>query len=308
MNTIIENVPLEKLSVEQIRAIRQILYYQLFKHPLRIDEIDNGSVVRKGLDDLVSQGILNKMDNHFSIEASDKNLIKRLAGSKMYDEMMPRAIKRAKFIYQFPFVEGVYISGSMSKGFIAEDGDVDFFIVTKPGRLWLCRTLLILFKKVFLANNRKLFCLNYFVDSDHMEIEEKNIFTATELITLMPICDSGINKEFNNKNNWVKNFYPETPFRPSLLGKLKKNLLSKFLELILKTPVGKWLDKMTMNLTLKVWDDKFGDFKPKDFDLALKSRSYVSKHHPQNFQKKVLTEFEVKVNDFEKKHGIDLSL
>lgn len=305
MNIIIEKSSLTKCSVRQIR---QIIYYQLFKHPLRIDEIDGGADTQEDLDKLVSQNILYQLDNYYSIVDIKKNIEKRLIGNEFYDEMMPRAIKRAKFIYQFPFVEGVYISGSMSKGFISENGDVDFFIITKPGRLWLCRTLLILFKKVFLANNRKLFCLNYFIDFDHLEIEEKNIFTATELITLLPICDSGINKQFNKENNWVRDFYPKTPFRQTLLGKLKKNTLTKFLELLLSSLVGNWLEQISMKLTLKVWNDKFGDFKPRDFDLALKSRSYVSKHHPQNFQKKVLSEFVLQVNDFEKEHGIDLSL
>ncbi len=305
MNIIIEKSSLTKCSVRQIR---QIIYYQLFKHPLRIDEIDGGVDTQEDLDKLVSQNILYQLDNYYSIVDIKKNIEKRLIGNEFYDEMMPRAIKRAKFIYQFPFVEGVYISGSMSKGFISENGDVDFFIITKPGRLWLCRTLLILFKKVFLANNRKLFCLNYFIDFDHLEIEEKNIFTATELITLLPICDSGINKQFNKENNWVRDFYPKTPFRQTLLGKLKKNTLTKVLELLLSSLVGNWLEQISMKLTLKVWNDKFGDFKPRDFDLALKSRSYVSKHHPQNFQKKVLSEFVLQVNDFEKEHGIDLSL
>lgn len=305
MNIIIEKSSLTKCSVRQIR---QIIYYQLFKYPLRIGEIDGGSDAQEDLDKLVSQNILYQLDNYYSIVDIKKNVEKRLIGNELYDEMMPRAIKSAKFIYQFPFVEGVYISGSMSKGFISENGDVDFFIITKPERLWLCRTLLILFKKVFLANNRKLFCLNYFIDFDHLEIEEKNIFTATELITLLPICDSGINKEFNEENNWVRDFYPKTPFRQPLLGKLKKNALTKVLELLLSSLVGNWLEQISMKLTLKVWNHKFGDFKPRDFDLALKSRSYVSKHHPQNFQKKVLSEFALRVNDFEKEHGIDLSL
>lgn len=297
-----------KLATNQVRAIRQLIYYSLFQYPLSIDEIDGDSTVQDGLDTLVKQGVLFKLNNYYSVVDSKKRLEKRLVGNTLFEEMMPLAIKRAKFIFQFPFVKGVYISGSMSKGFISEDGDVDFFIITKPGRLWLCRSLLIFYKKVFLGNSRKLFCLNYFIDSSHMEIEEKNIFTATELITLMPICDTGINLEFNKQNDWVHQFYPNTKFRRPVIGEQQKGLLSRTLEGILSTPLGKLLDKFTMNLTLKVWNKKFGDFKPADFDLALKSRTYVSKHHPQNFQKKVLTEFSNQVTDFENKHGIDLSL
>ena len=50
--------------------------------------------------------------------------------------------------------------------------------------------------------------------------------------------------------------------------------------------------------TLKFYKKDKVYFTEKDFNHALKSRSYISKHHPQNFQKKVLNAFEQKVNEF----------
>ncbi|MGB0403669.1 MAG: nucleotidyltransferase domain-containing protein [Salibacteraceae bacterium] len=308
MNLLKETPATIELSSSVKRAIRCVIYYSLFRYPLRFDELYLSESDKQKMDELVASKKLFGLNNYYSTLEIKDNLERRLQGNKLYDQTIDRAIKRAKFIFQFPFVEGVYISGSMSKGFMTEDGDVDFFIVTKPGRLWLARTILILFKKVFLANSRKFFCLNYFVDSDHLEIEEQNIFTATELITLIPVCDRGVLGEFNQKNQWVKHFYPNANFRIPLVGECKKGFLFQVFESVLKTKIGSWLDKRCMSLTLNVWKKKFGNFKPDDFDLALKSRTYVSKHHPQNFQKKVLTEFEERVNEFEKKHNLDLGL
>lgn len=308
MNLLKETPAIADLSLNVKRAIRCVIYYSLFRYPLRFDELNMSEADKQVMDELVTSRKLFELDNYYSNLEIKENLKRRIHGNKLYDQTIDRAIKRAKFIFQFPFVEGVYISGSMSKGFMTEDGDVDFFIVTQPGRLWLSRTILILYKKLFLGNSRKFFCLNYFVDSDHLEIEEKNIFTATELITLIPICDTGINGQFNNDNKWVDKFYPNTEFRKSLLGEINKKPFSRFLESLLFPFISKWLDKLTMRLTLNVWKKKFGNFEPKDFDLALKSRKYVSKHHPQNFQKKVLTEYKERIAEFEDKHNLDLSL
>ena len=45
---------------------------------------------------------------------------------------------------------------------------------------------------------------NYFVDSQHLEIEEKNIFTATELATLIPACNKEIYNTLIDTNSWMK--------------------------------------------------------------------------------------------------------
>ena len=78
-----------------------------------------------------------------------------------------------KFISKFPYVRAILLSGSISKGYMDKDSDVDYFIITQPNRLWVTRLLLMLFKKIFLFNSRKVFCINYFVDSEKLEIEEK---------------------------------------------------------------------------------------------------------------------------------------
>ena len=50
MNIIIEKSSLTKCSVRQIR---QIIYYQLFKYPLRIGEIDGGADTQEDLDQAI---------------------------------------------------------------------------------------------------------------------------------------------------------------------------------------------------------------------------------------------------------------
>jgi predicted nucleotidyltransferase len=87
-------------------------------------------------------------------------------------------------IKRFPFVRGVFVTGSLSKNSSDSSSDLDFMVITRKGRLWIARTLLMLFKKIFLLNSYKYFCINFLLSEDNLEIEDKNVFTATEVMTV----------------------------------------------------------------------------------------------------------------------------
>jgi hypothetical protein len=220
--------------------------------------------------------------------------------------LFDKAIRVSKFIQKFPFVKGVGISGSLSKGILHDDGDFDFFIVVKPNRVWVARTMMILYKKVFLLNSRKYFCVNYFIDSDHLEIEEKNRFTAVEVATLIP-ASGEIFDAFYEKNSWVNEYFPKQARTSFNTHQVKKPLWSKFFQGIFGGKFGDWADQRAMKITLNRWKKKFGDFDDTKFNLTMKSRRYVSKHHPNDFQNKVLNKYESLRQEFIKQHSEGLN-
>jgi len=168
--------------------------------------------------------------------------------------------------------------------------DVDFFIITEPGRLWLSRTLLVIFKKIFLLNSHKYFCVNYFVDTEHLGIEEKNLFTATESVTLLPMWGREFYEAFCKKNAWAWQCYPHFSFRSTTeVPPHSRRFFKKILENLFAGSFGNWLDGKAMRFTVAYWKKKFRHLDHTAFDIALKSRRGVSKHHPLHFQEKVLT-------------------
>ena len=195
MKTVILNKAVTRVD-EQI--LRTLLYFDIFNYPLKSEEVFkflgipalDKSIVASRLSSLTDQKIIFQFDELFSLK-NDKALIdRRLKGNKEADKYLILAQKKANFISKFPFVRAVLASGSLSKGYMDEGSDLDFFIITAPKRLWIARTLLVLYKRVFLANSHKHFCVNYFIDEKHLEIEEKNLFTATELATVIPLYGS----------------------------------------------------------------------------------------------------------------------
>ena len=111
------------------------MYFSLFRYPLTEEEIfafseaNSKQQIKRELDCLVKDNIIYNIENFYLCE-NDASLVKRrLLGNKKAKEIHQKATKVSKFISKFPYVEGVGISGSLSKGYYDEDGDFDFFII-----------------------------------------------------------------------------------------------------------------------------------------------------------------------------------
>jgi hypothetical protein len=296
------------LNQQESTVIDTLLYFDIFHYPLTSHEIQQFSantqikdeqLLEQVLDALVSRKLIYKLGKYYSLESEHSLVQRREEGNRKAEEMMKKAVKYSNLIHHFPFVRSVCISGSLSKGFIDEKGDVDYFIITTPKRLWIARSLLILFKKIVLLNNHKYFCVNYFVDTTHLEIPDKNIFTATELLTLLPMTGKEIHRSLMDNNQWALAYLPNYTKETDTKEKQHKRTVKCMLEKLLDNQLGDALDDVFMRLTIKKWQNKFRHFSQEELETALRSRKYVSKHHPQNFQKRVLEKFSQSRNQFQ---------
>jgi len=298
-----------------LTPLKPLLYFSLFRHPLTEEEIfafsetESREQIKKELNLLIKNEVIYFIDGFYLVENEESHVKRRLQGNKMAKEIFSKANKVSKFISKFPFVEGVGISGSLSKGYYDDEGDIDFFIITSPNRLWIARTLLILYKKIFLLNSRKFFCVNYFISTNALEIDEKNRFTATELVTLMPMYGNGSFHDFYKQNTWVHGFLPNKTITEGLvnMNPVSKPLFTKLTEKALNNKLGEKLDAFFLKITYKKWKMKFKKFNQKQFNIALKSTKDVSKHHPLNFQRKVIDRLNVKYEECLENHNIHIA-
>lgn len=259
------------------------------------------------LQQLVNQKILTQVDEFYVYGSDLDSVIKRLRGNMHAKKIMIKARERALFISKFPFVESVGVSGSLSKGYYDNESDIDFFVITKHNKLWVCRTLLMMYKKLFLLNSRKYFCVNYFVSSEQLEIEEKNRFTATELKTLIPMQGKHSFQKFYEQNTWVKNYFSKFEANLESLPEIQKPLLTKAIELVFDNGFGNSVDYLFKSITLRKWKSKFSFLSEDDFKIALKSTKNISKHHPSNFQKKVILSLNNKLEEVQRNYNIEVS-
>ena len=289
-------------------VIKALLYFEIFDHPLNEKEILKFSKVKNGdlknsLDFWIKKGVVKEFEGYYSTGDVRKFVQKRQELSRNVSKVMKKAIKRAELIGKFPYIRAVFISGSLSKGIFDKDDDVDFFIVTAKNRLWIARTLLVLYKKIFLLNSNKYFCINYFVTQDNLHIDEKNIFTAVELSTLIPVIGNIGLKDLLAQNKWAFSFFPNIKDgdfpRP-----LKHNSVKVLFEKLFNTKIGEILERTFTNITVKRLKLKYSSID--NFDLVFKSNEKVSKHHPKNYQKIVVEKLNEKIEKLNKKYNLNI--
>jgi hypothetical protein len=134
-------------------VLKTILYFDVFSYPLKEEEIvllsrDNNNDLQtlSALKELHKQGIVKNKDDFYYIEDSSK-IERRKKGNILAEKRLKTAMRYSRIMSWFPYVRAIMLSGSISKGYMGENDDIDYFIVTQPGRLWITRTFLTLFKK-----------------------------------------------------------------------------------------------------------------------------------------------------------------
>lgn len=281
--------------------VRTLAYFDIFNYPLTREEIvrflQEGDVklfeLDEALNELKKSGSIYQLQEFYSLRNDVSLADTRRKSNTEANRYFPIAREKAKLIYHFPFVKSVMASGSLSKNCMDEKSDLDFFVVTSSNRVWIVRLLLTMYKKVFLRNSHKLFCINYYLDEDHLLLAEQNLFTATELTTLIPLEGFSIYERLQNLNShWVVNFYPN--FKMGLRAK-SEDLQSRsktFFEKVLNAFPLQWVERSIMELTHRRWKKVYGvSMDEHDFNTAFKSEKFVSKAHPRNFQKKVTDQY-----------------
>lgn len=75
---------------------------------------------------------------------------------------------------------------------------------------------------------------------------------------------------------------------------------------MLSGKLGDRLEQFCFRLTSNTWNHKFSGMSTVEFEHNLRSRSYVSKHHPNGMQFRILKLFQEKLNNFESIYNLKL--
>ena len=198
------------------------------------------------------------------------------------------------------------LSGSISKGYMGEKDDIDYFIVTQPGRLWTVRTFLTLFKKVFLLNSYRNFCINFFVDTDNMGIKERNRYAATEIVFLIPVFKRSMYNKMLADNDWIKHYYPE--FTQTNIRCIEKETgIKKWIESLLTNKSGDKIEDYLYRKSASFIRRKFSGMDTHSFEHSFTLKRTELRFFPQNMQIQIAASYRDKCKEFEEKFGIIIS-
>lgn len=284
--------------------LRALAYFDIFCYPLTKEEVakfmnqpaDNRRV-EECLSELLNEGTVFLHQEFYSLQDNPLAIHRRKEGQQRAEQLLKKAMKIGRFLYQFPFVRGVAVSGSLSKNFAEENADIDFFIITKANRLWLARTFMHLFKKLtFLTGRQHYYCMNYYIDEEALLLEDKNIFTAVELKTVLPVRGENTMAHFFATNQWANEWLPNCGYKKQTQKDPKRTVFKNVFEWLLDNRVGNALDKYLFRLISRRWKNKIDrqTINYKGVMMGMVTGRHYAKSNPGNLQAKVLQQYEEK--------------
>ncbi len=275
-------------------TLRVLLYYDLFLYPITLHEIhrfcesDDYSLeeINAELANLADREIVSYQRGFWYMSHQNQEIVERRIQMEERGAQMWKIARRfGRLMRAIPFVRGVFISGQLSRYIADEESDIDYFIVTEPGRLWIVRTLLVLFRRTILLNNRKYFCTNYYVTTNNLQIQERSIYTACEVAALKPLWNRALFKEMIESNQWITDYYPnfsidDVELRAGISE--KKSRLQTLLEYLIPDSIAARLDKKFMETTRSFLKRKFPGRSHQTYEVSLRCAPDESRAHPED--------------------------
>jgi hypothetical protein len=192
-----------------------ITYSDLFDFPLEPAEVWRDLIgltasavqTHEAVDRLLASGDLARVGSYVVTPARTGLAEIRTVRRDRARRMWPVARRLGACLGQIPFVRMVAVTGSLAAGNPGEDADLDYVIITVPGRLWLVRAMAVTLGRLVRPIGVKL-CPNYLLSTRVLELDNQDLFTAHELLQAVPIVGGVTYQEMLARNGWSAHWLP----------------------------------------------------------------------------------------------------
>ena len=244
----------EPARIDLERAIVQtVAYADVFDYPLTSDEVHryligvpaSRSTVRTALSSgRLTPEVLSRNGRYFTLAGRESVIETRRGRAQTAAEDWRRAVRYGRTISSLPFVRMVAVTGALAMDNVA-DGDIDYLIVTEPGRLWLCRALVVALVRTAALRGVTL-CPNYFLSEQALVLSECNLFTAHEVAQMVPLSGMETYQRLRALNRWTETYLPNASGPPRRMAPVEprprrtRRILEHTLRSRLGSPIERW--------------------------------------------------------------------
>jgi hypothetical protein len=177
----------------------------------------------------------------------------------------PRKIRKASRVAQFlsrlPGVRFVALCNTTALANARDEGDLDFFVVTKKGSLTLARALATAWYALrgarpgVRATDRDAVCLSFWVDDSALDLSPLMLdgddpYFRFWFLSLLPLYDDGVSRDLWQSNDAIRSVHPHA--RPWIVS---PNLcigrpMLRLPRISFLDPVVRWLQERTLSPSL----------------------------------------------------------
>ena len=232
-----------------------LAYSDVFDYPLTSDEVycyltSMSASLEEVTQALADESLFARVGEYFTLRGREGIVEVRQRRAETAKRLWPKAARYGRMIARLPFVRMVAVTGSLAMNNTEAGKDIDYMIVTTPGRLWVCRLLSLLVARFAKLEGVSL-CPNYLVTTNALELEERSLYVAHELVQMIPLAGMEIYHDICRLNAWTADYLPNASLPPRMPQGVKplqkRSRLQSLLEMFLSLPFGDWLEKWEMN-------------------------------------------------------------
>ena len=218
-------------------VVEALAYADVFDWPLRAAEIHRYLPVEATLGEVESALESGAPSSHLMERTGDLAMLRdrhELAGVRQRRAshsaaLWPRAISWARIVGRLPFVRMVAVTGSLAVGAARERDDIDLFVVTADGRLWLTRAMTMAVVRGARLRGLRL-CPNYLIAASAIDLRDRSLYAARELVQMVPVTGGEAYAELMAGNAWYRDYLPNAEPAGVNRGSRRNGRLRRLLE------------------------------------------------------------------------------
>ncbi len=217
--------------------LRTIAYFDIFDYPLTSFEVwkwlrsrtpYSYGEVAVALRDPSLAPHLEHANGFWFLRGRHETIATRLARYMIAERKYKRVMRAVRLLRFVPTIRMIAICNTLAWSHSREDADIDFFVVTEPGALWLTRLLAVLpFALLGLRpqthRGRDLFCFSFFaseraLDFAAIRLEPDDPYLLYWVASLVPVYDpDGLLEAVWDANPWIGEELPHArPVAPGI--------------------------------------------------------------------------------------------
>jgi len=128
-------------------------------------------------------------------------------------DLWPKALRGGHSLGRLPFVRMVAVTGALAMDNVDHGADADYLIVTEPGRVWLCRAVIIQMVRLHKLRG-VVICPNWILSEEAIQLERRDLFSARELTQMVPVAGLAVYRRMMEANSWIRDLLPNVDGPP----------------------------------------------------------------------------------------------
>jgi hypothetical protein len=240
--------------------VQTVAYADIFDYPLTADEVHRYLIEHAVSRDRVLAALsvmtgessqLAQQDEYFTLTGREKIVDARRERSQRANRYWVRALRYGRLISSLPFVRMVAVTGELAMDNVRDGSDIDYFIVTEHRRLWLCRLMVVAVVRLAKLSG-DIVCPNYLLSERVLSLSERDLYTAHEVVQMVPLSGKETYTRFRQANRWVYEFLPNAVSAPREVQARPHGRPARALaESALRTFAGEALERWESNRKLR---------------------------------------------------------